>query len=129
MLSGVPETALWTLYHRAIAARQGVLDDPQAIELVDKLDHPFVERFGGEELAAWQGLRVRAFDRSYSTWSPSASPPTAASRASVSSRRPGPTASTRASSPRSRSRTCSASRSRAAATPSPASWSRCPTAR
>ena len=63
MLSGVPETALWTLYHRALAARQGVLDDPKALELVERIDHPFAERFGGGELAPWQGLRVRAFDR------------------------------------------------------------------
>jgi O-methyltransferase involved in polyketide biosynthesis len=62
VLSGVPETALWTLYHRALAARKGVLEDPRAIELVDRIDHPFNERFGGGELAAWQGLRVRAFD-------------------------------------------------------------------
>jgi O-methyltransferase involved in polyketide biosynthesis len=62
MLSGVPETALWTLYHRALAAKRGVLDDPKAIDLVDKIDHPFQERFGKGELAAWQGLRVRAFD-------------------------------------------------------------------
>jgi O-methyltransferase involved in polyketide biosynthesis len=62
MLSGVPETALWTLYHRALAARKGVLNDPKAIELVDRIDHPFQERFGKGELAAWQGLRVRAFD-------------------------------------------------------------------
>jgi hypothetical protein len=39
-----------------------VLEDPKAIELVDRIDHPFRERFGGGELAAWQGLRVRAFD-------------------------------------------------------------------
>jgi leucine carboxyl methyltransferase len=62
MLSGVPETALWTLYHRALAARKGVLEDPRAIELVERIDHPFKERFGGGQLAAWQGLRVRAFD-------------------------------------------------------------------
>jgi O-methyltransferase involved in polyketide biosynthesis len=62
-LTGVPETALWTLYHRALAARQGVLEDPKAIELVDRIEHPFRERFGGGELAPWQGLRVRAFDR------------------------------------------------------------------
>jgi O-methyltransferase involved in polyketide biosynthesis len=54
MLSGVPETALWTLYHRALAARKGVLEDPKAIALVDQIDHPFQERFGGGELAAWQ---------------------------------------------------------------------------
>jgi O-methyltransferase involved in polyketide biosynthesis len=62
MLSGVPETALWTLYHRALAARKGVLEDPKAIELVERIDHPFEERFGGRGLAAWQGLRVLAFD-------------------------------------------------------------------
>jgi hypothetical protein len=61
-LTGVPETALWTLYHRSIAARQGVLDDPKAIELVAQIDYPFKERFGGGETATWQGLRVRAFD-------------------------------------------------------------------
>ena len=61
-LTGVPETALWTLYHRALAARQGVLEDPKALELVDTIDYPFAERFGGGETATWQGLRVRAFD-------------------------------------------------------------------
>ena len=63
MLSGVPETALWTLYHRALAARAGVLHDPHADALVEQIDYPFTERFGGGELAVWQGLRVRAFDR------------------------------------------------------------------
>ena len=61
-LTGVPETALWTLYHRSLAARQGVLEDPRAIALVEQLDYPFAERFGGGETATWQGLRVRAFD-------------------------------------------------------------------
>jgi O-methyltransferase involved in polyketide biosynthesis len=61
-LTGVPETALWTLYHRALAARQGVLDDPKALALVAEIDYPFEERFGGGETATWQGLRVRAFD-------------------------------------------------------------------
>jgi O-methyltransferase involved in polyketide biosynthesis len=62
VLTGVPETALWTLYHRSLAARQGVLDDPKALELVEAIDYPFQERFGGGETATWQGLRVRAFD-------------------------------------------------------------------
>ena len=61
-LTGVPETALWTLYHRSLAARQGVLDDPKALELVERIDYPFQERFGGGETATWQGLRMRAFD-------------------------------------------------------------------
>src|SRR3954447_4410160 len=62
MLTGVPETGLWTLCHRSPAARKGVLDDPRAIALVEALDHPFEERFGGGETATWQALRVRAFD-------------------------------------------------------------------
>jgi O-methyltransferase involved in polyketide biosynthesis len=61
----VPETLLWTLYHRALEARRdgAVLDDPKAIELVDALDYPFAERFGGHAaLAQAQALRVRRFD-------------------------------------------------------------------
>ena len=64
-LGGVPETTLWTLYHRALEARRSdrVLDDPKAIKLVDALDFPFVDRFGAHEmLAQAQALRVRAFD-------------------------------------------------------------------
>jgi O-methyltransferase involved in polyketide biosynthesis len=62
-LEGIPETALWTLYHRALASRRHHVDDPRAEALVEQLDYPFEERFGGGELAAWQALRVRAFDR------------------------------------------------------------------
>jgi O-methyltransferase involved in polyketide biosynthesis len=64
-LGGVPETLLWTLYHRALEARRddAVLDDPKAVELVDALDYPFAERFGGHSpLAQAQALRVRRFD-------------------------------------------------------------------
>jgi O-methyltransferase involved in polyketide biosynthesis len=64
-LRGVPETLLWTLYHRAVEARRpgAVLDDPRAVELVDRLDYPFEERFGRGELGQWQALRVACFDR------------------------------------------------------------------
>ncbi|HWK26782.1 MAG TPA: class I SAM-dependent methyltransferase [Solirubrobacter sp.] len=58
----VGETALWTLYHRALAARRGILDDPKAIALVEAIDYPFEQRFGRRRFATWQGLRVRAFD-------------------------------------------------------------------
>jgi O-methyltransferase involved in polyketide biosynthesis len=64
-LGGVPETLLWTLYHRALEARRddAVLDDPKGLELVDALDYPFAERFGGHAaLAQAQALRVRRFD-------------------------------------------------------------------
>jgi O-methyltransferase involved in polyketide biosynthesis len=65
-LEGVPETLLWTLYHRALEARRpdAVLHDPIAVELVDRIDYPFAERFGETgSLAQWQALRVRGFDR------------------------------------------------------------------
>jgi O-methyltransferase involved in polyketide biosynthesis len=63
-LSGVPETLLWTLYHRAEEARRpdAVLKDPLAVELVDRIDYPF-SRFGATEWRArWQALRALRFD-------------------------------------------------------------------
>lgn len=64
-LGGVPETLLWTLYHRAVEARRpdAVLEDPMAIELVDAIDYPFKQRFGAGSLGQWQALRARCFDR------------------------------------------------------------------
>lgn len=64
-LEGVPETLLWTLYHRALEAGRpdAVLRDPVAVELVDRIDYPFAERFGKGGLSQWQALRVLAFDR------------------------------------------------------------------
>jgi O-methyltransferase involved in polyketide biosynthesis len=64
-LERVPETLLWTLYHRAVEARRpdAVLHDPMAVELVDRIDFPFRERFGtGEDFSQWQALRARCFD-------------------------------------------------------------------
>src|SRR6478736_5125634 len=66
-LRGVPETLLWTLYHRASEARRGdaVLHDAKAVEVLDAIDFPFEERFGsaGEGLSQWQALRALTFDR------------------------------------------------------------------
>ena len=64
-LEGVPETLLWTLYHRALEARRpdAVLRDPDAVELVRRIDYPFAARFGTGGLAQAQALRVLAFDR------------------------------------------------------------------
>lgn len=60
-LTGVSETALLTLYARAREARRrdGVIDDPMAIELVDSIDFDFA-KFGPtrQDIA----LRARAFD-------------------------------------------------------------------
>jgi len=63
-LEGVPETLLWNLYNRAAEARRSgrrLIDDPWAMELVDRIDYPF-ERFGGAPMAQWHALRVRCLD-------------------------------------------------------------------
>ena len=66
-LEGVPETLLWTLYHRATEAARPdtVLDDPKAVALLAKVDFPFAERFGpvSPARAQWQALRAACFDR------------------------------------------------------------------
>ncbi|MFI6849562.1 class I SAM-dependent methyltransferase [Kitasatospora sp. NBC_00085] len=65
-LGEVPETALWTLWHRAVEARRpdGLLRDPKAVELVDRIDYPFAERFGTSDTQSQlQALRVGCFDR------------------------------------------------------------------
>lgn len=62
-LDGVPETLLWNLYQRSVeAARPGrrLLDDPRAVELVERIDYPF-ERFGGG-MAQWHALRIACLD-------------------------------------------------------------------
>ena len=65
-LSGVPETALWTLWFRAVEAKRPgrLLEDPVAVELVERIDYPFVERFGAifPSHAHIQALRVLTFD-------------------------------------------------------------------
>jgi O-methyltransferase involved in polyketide biosynthesis len=63
-LRGIPETTLWTLYMRASEAARpdAVIDDPLAVELVERIDYPFAERFGSPVAAEWQALRARCFD-------------------------------------------------------------------
>ena len=67
-LAGVPETLLWTLYQRAAEARRPdtVLRDVRAVQLVEAIDYPFEDRFGGGELGQWQALRARCFDQQVS---------------------------------------------------------------
>jgi O-methyltransferase involved in polyketide biosynthesis len=66
-LEGVPETLLWTLYYRASEARRldRVLDDPMAVELLERIDYPFEQRFGPAHdiLAQGQTLRALRFDQ------------------------------------------------------------------
>ncbi|WP_329398904.1 class I SAM-dependent methyltransferase [Streptomyces lydicus] len=66
-LTGVPETALWTLHHRAAEAARPdtVLPDPRAVRLVAELDFPFRERLGAVRPWVAQAIALRAlgFDR------------------------------------------------------------------
>jgi O-methyltransferase involved in polyketide biosynthesis len=65
-LGAVPETALWTLWQRVVEARRPdpLVEDPRAVELVERIDYPFEERFGVSEIQAQlQALRVACFDR------------------------------------------------------------------
>ncbi|MGK4585132.1 class I SAM-dependent methyltransferase [Kitasatospora sp. HPMI-4] len=65
-LAGVSETALWTLWQRAVEARRpdALLEDPKAVELVERIDYPFAERFGVSGFQAQlQAVRVACFDR------------------------------------------------------------------
>ncbi|MFC9240057.1 class I SAM-dependent methyltransferase [Streptomyces decoyicus] len=65
-LKGVPETALWTLYHRAAEAARPdtVLADPRAVQLIGEVDFPFRDRLGGARpwLAQAIALRALGFD-------------------------------------------------------------------
>ncbi|MEU5366570.1 class I SAM-dependent methyltransferase [Streptomyces sp. NPDC005925] len=67
MTDAVGETALWTLYHRSLAARDPEcgLADPKAVELVEALDYPFAQRFGTDNRGWARGMAVRArcYDR------------------------------------------------------------------
>lgn len=65
-LAGVPETALWTLFHRVREAThpRTVLPDPVAVALIQRFDFPFEERFGTGFAGQSQilSLRARCFD-------------------------------------------------------------------
>lgn len=65
-LAGVPETALWTLYHRVLEAThpRTVLPDPVAVGLIERFAFPFAARFGPGYAGQSQvlALRARCFD-------------------------------------------------------------------
>ncbi|VTS08148.1 class I SAM-dependent methyltransferase [Tuwongella immobilis] len=67
-LSGVPETMLWPLINRAAEARRPapLLDDPEAIRIVDSLDYPFAEHFGPPDLSHVH--RALVMDRLIRMW-------------------------------------------------------------
>jgi O-methyltransferase involved in polyketide biosynthesis len=67
-LSGVPETMLWSLYHRAVESRRSdaVLHDPDGIRIMEALDYDFAAHFGvpGGSLAA----RAATIDQTIADW-------------------------------------------------------------
>lgn len=67
-LAGVPETMLWPLWNRGAEARRPdrILDDPLAVELVERIDYDFKGHFGGPHVshaarAMWCDRKIRAF--------------------------------------------------------------------
>lgn len=67
-LHDVPETMLWSLYHRATEARRpdAVLTDPDSVRIMDGLDYDFAAHFGvsGGSLAG----RAAQIDRCIAQW-------------------------------------------------------------
>jgi len=61
-LSGVPETMLWPLWNRAAETgrRDRLIDDPMAVELVERIDYDFKGRFG--KPTVFHPIRARVAD-------------------------------------------------------------------
>ncbi len=61
-LSGVPETALWTLWNRAMEMRRAdrLVDDPMAVELVERIRYDFRGHFG--KPSVFHPIRARVGD-------------------------------------------------------------------
>lgn len=61
-LSGVPETALWTLWNRAMDMPRAdrLVDDPLAVELVERIDYDFRGHFGRPSV--FHPIRARVGD-------------------------------------------------------------------
>lgn len=68
-LSGVAETAMWTLYTRANEAQRsdGVLKDPRCIELFESIDYPYESKFGKDQTGL-HGEKSRIFDAVVRQW-------------------------------------------------------------
>lgn len=61
-LLDVPETLLWTLHNRANEAKRkdGIIADPKAIEIYDRIDYDYVKNFGKAEPS--HAVRSNLFD-------------------------------------------------------------------
>ncbi len=67
-LTGVSETALWTLWNRSLEAARpdGMLNDPLAVQLVEKIDYPYRDRFGlPQQVFAMRALAFDSVARQY----------------------------------------------------------------
>lgn len=67
-LTGVPETMLWPLHHRAAEARRpdGLLRDPDCLRIHDAIDYDFARSFGPAN--GTLGGRARRFDDELRPW-------------------------------------------------------------
>ena len=67
-LTGVSETALWTLWNRASEALRPnrTVDDPLAVELIERIDYPYRQRFGVASQVV--SMRAHAFDGAVRTF-------------------------------------------------------------
>ena len=61
-LTGVSETALWTLWNRGSEALRPdrTVDDPLAVQLLERIDYPYRQRFGVASQVV--SMRAHAFD-------------------------------------------------------------------
>jgi O-methyltransferase involved in polyketide biosynthesis len=68
VLSGVPETMLWTLHNRASEARRpnGLLRDPECVRIYESIGYDFASSFGKPDLT--HPLRSQIFDRAVQPW-------------------------------------------------------------
>ncbi|WP_207004235.1 class I SAM-dependent methyltransferase [Trinickia mobilis] len=68
VLSGIPETMLWTLYNRACEAQRPrpLLVDPEAIRIFRSIEYDYARRFGTADRS--HAVRSRVFDDVLKPW-------------------------------------------------------------
>ncbi|ADG98879.1 O-methyltransferase domain protein [Segniliparus rotundus DSM 44985] len=68
-LRGAAETAIWTLYTRAVEAQRpdSVLDDPTCVQVFEAIDYPY-ERTFGKDQSGIHGEKSRIFDTVVQGW-------------------------------------------------------------
>jgi O-methyltransferase involved in polyketide biosynthesis len=68
-LHGVAETAIWTLYTRALEAQRpdSVLDDPKCVQVCEAIPYPYEHKFGKDQ-SGIHGEKSRVFDTVVQAW-------------------------------------------------------------